>query len=321
MPIIGRSERISIDHHRQGSSGLFPARAPELIAKGGKEERRGFPSDASEGQEDSGQNAAIRSGDDDSGNRLPFAGAEGHGAFSESVWDGAKKFFGAAQGDGNHHQAQSEAAGECGVLLERVNGKAVSKNADDDGGHAVEQVRGITDNKSGGAAAEFGEIDGAKKSDGNPKDRGKQKQLGAAEDGVGHAAAGLADGSGELGEKVPTDGSSAVIDEISKNEEKDGNGDQGTHAGHRQHEAAHKFAPAEMRAHTLPSPLPRWEVATISKRAKPLRMNVGMKSTQPTSRSPCLWRSPVASVNSLAMTAAMEEPGEKREALMTGELA
>src|SRR6266581_1439369 len=196
MPIIVRTERISIDHHRQGSSGLFPARAPELIAKGGKEERRGFPSDASEGQEDGGQNAAISSGDDDSGNRLPFAGAEGHGAFSESVWDGAEKFFGAAQGDGNHHQAESEAAGECGVLLERVNGKAVSKNADDDGGHAVEQVRGITDNKSGGAAAEFGEIDGAKKSDGNPKDRGKQKQLGAAEDRVGHAAAGLADGRG-----------------------------------------------------------------------------------------------------------------------------
>src|SRR5260370_33312033 len=140
MTIVVRTERISTDHHRQVSSRLAPARAPELIAKGGKEERRGFPSDASEGQEDGGQNAAISSGDDDSGNRLPFAGAEGHGTFSESVWDGAEKFFGAAQGDGNHHQAQSEAAGEGGVLLERVNGKAVSKNADHNTGHALTQI-------------------------------------------------------------------------------------------------------------------------------------------------------------------------------------
>src|SRR5207247_11277669 len=44
-----------------------------------------------------------------------------------------------------------ESAGERGVLPERVNDQAVSKNADDDGGHAVEQVRGITDNKSDGA--------------------------------------------------------------------------------------------------------------------------------------------------------------------------
>src|SRR2546427_3061286 len=73
-------------------------------------------------------------------------------------------------------------------------------------------------------------------------------------------------------------------------------------------------------AHACPRPLPRLEVATISKRAKPLSMKVRMKSTRPSSIKDCVCRSPVASVNSLAMTAAMEYPGEKREALMMGVL-
>src|SRR5205814_7916568 len=132
--------------------------------------------------------------------------------------------------------------------------------ADDDGRNAVEQVRSITDNKSDRAVTEFGEIDGAKKTDGNAKERSKQKHLGAAEDGVGHAAAGFTDGNGQFGEEIPVDGSSAMNREISKNEEKNGNGDQRTHAGHGQHEAAHKFAPAKTRAHAWPRPLPRWEV-------------------------------------------------------------
>src|ERR1700686_627831 len=307
MPIIVWGEGISKDHHRQRSRGMSPGRAPELIAKSGEEERGSFTGNAGEGQEDGGENSAIGGRDDDRGDGFPFTGAEGHGGFAQRVRHGAQKFFRAAKGDGNHHQAKSETASECGVLLERVNDQAVSENADDDGGHAVEQVSSITDNESdGAAAAEFGEIDGAKKSDGNTKDGSKQKHLGAAEDGVGQAAAGFTDGNGQFGEEIPVDGSSAMNSEISKNEEKDGNSDQSTHAGHGQHEAAHKFAPAKTRAHAWPSPLPRLEVATISKRAKPLRMKVRMKSTRPSSIKDCVWRSPVASVNSLAMTAAME---------------
>src|ERR1700675_461590 len=191
-------------------------------------------------------------------------------------------------------------------MLERMNDKDQSKNADDDGGNAVEQVRSITDDKSGGGAAEFRKINGAKESDGNADERSEQKQLPAADDGVGHTATGLANGSRQFRKEVPVDGSTAVIDEIAKNEEKDGNGDEGAHTRHREHEAAHKFAPAEARAHTLPIPLPRWEVATISKRATPLRMKVRMKSTRASSIRDSVWRSPTASVNSLAMTAAME---------------
>src|SRR4029077_14891494 len=143
VPIIIRGEGISIDHHREGSGGLSPAGAPELIAKSGEEEGGGFTGDAGESQEDGSEDAAIGGRDDDGGDGFPFAGAESHSAFAKSAGNTAKKFLGAAKGDGNHHQAKSETAGESGVLPEGVNDKAVSKNADDDGGHAVEEIRGI----------------------------------------------------------------------------------------------------------------------------------------------------------------------------------
>src|SRR6266436_1682981 len=112
VPVIIRSEGISIDHHRQGSSGLFPPRAPELIAQGGKEERRGFASNAGEGEQNSGEDAAISGRDNDGGDGFPLAGAEGHGGFAQSVGNTAKKLFRATQGDRNHHQAEGESAGE-----------------------------------------------------------------------------------------------------------------------------------------------------------------------------------------------------------------
>src|SRR6266567_2710826 len=74
MPIIVRGEGISKDHHRQGSRGMSPARAPELIAKSGEQERGRFTGDAGEGQQNGSQDATISGRYDDGGNGLPFAG-------------------------------------------------------------------------------------------------------------------------------------------------------------------------------------------------------------------------------------------------------
>src|ERR1041384_1241630 len=168
-------------------------------------------------------------------------------------------------------------------MLERKNGNGVRKNADDDGGDTVEQVRGITHDESGGPTAELGEINGAQESDGNAEKGSEQKQFSAADDCIGHAPAGFTDRNGQLGEEVPTDRDSAMIEEIPKNEEKNGNRDEGAQAGHGQHEAAHKFAPTETSAHVLPTALPFWEVATMRMRASPLRIKVRRKRTRPSS--------------------------------------
>ena len=261
--------------------GLIPAGAPVAIAECGEEERSGFSGDASESEKDGGKDAAIGGGDDDGGDRLPLAGAQGHGAFAESVGNGAHEIFGAAQRDGNHHDAEGDSAGKRREVLEGEHDERVGEDADDDGGDAVEQVGGVADDESDGAGAEFREIDGAEKTDRHADERGEEKELGAANDGVGHAAAGFTDGSGELGEEVPVDGSTAVIDEIAEDEEEDGDGDERAEAGHGEHEAAHEFAPTETWAHECAPP--RCEVATIRMRARPLRMKVRRKRTRPSS--------------------------------------
>ena len=118
LPVFVRRNGVNIDHVRKRVDGLVPAGAPEAIAEGGEEERSGFAGDASEGEKDGGEDAAIGGGDDDGGDRLPLAGAESHGAFAQRARDGAQELFGAAQRDGNHHDAESESAGERGEMLE-----------------------------------------------------------------------------------------------------------------------------------------------------------------------------------------------------------
>src|SRR5260370_15809455 len=168
-------------------------------------------------------------------------------------------------------------------MLEWKNDDGVGKNADDDGRDAVEQVGGVTHDKSGGPAAEFREINGAEESDGNADEGSEEKQLRAAENGVGHAAADFADRHRQLGKEVPTNRCSTAINEVAKDEEEDGNRNQGTYTSHGEHKVAHELAPPEPSVHAFPIPAPRWEVATISTRASPLRMKVRRKSTRPNS--------------------------------------
>ncbi len=77
------------------------------------------------------------------------------------------------------------------------------EDADHDGGHAVQQVRGVANHHRNGLAAEFGQIDAAQESHRNADHRRDQDQYGAAHDGVGHASAHLAGGQRQLGEEVP----------------------------------------------------------------------------------------------------------------------
>ena len=172
-------------------------------------------------------------------------------------------------------------------MFEGQDDQGVGEDADDDGGDAVEQVCGVADDEGHGAAAEFGEIDAAEETYWHTDERREKKKLGAADDGVGHAAAGFADRSGELGEEGPVDGCSAVVHEIAEDEEEHGHGDEGGQAGHAEHEAADKFAVAQAGGHVRPISLPRWAVRTMSRRARPLRTKVRMKRTRPSSIRDC----------------------------------
>src|SRR2546429_7309723 len=68
-----------------------------------------------------------------------LASAKGHGTFAEGDRNGAEELLGAAERDGNHHQAESKSARKGREMLERQNGKTVSEDPDDNRGHTVQQ--------------------------------------------------------------------------------------------------------------------------------------------------------------------------------------
>ena len=49
--------------------------------------------------------------------------------------------------DGNHHDAESDAAGQRGEVFEGEHDERVGEDADDDRGNAVEQVGGVADDE------------------------------------------------------------------------------------------------------------------------------------------------------------------------------
>src|SRR5579885_1900624 len=112
----------------------------------------------------------------------------------------------------------------------------------------------------------------------------------------------------------------SMKNQIAQDKKQNRDRDHGTYSRHGQHHVAHNLPPAHARVHAFSIPLPRRDVSKINKRANPFRIKVSRKSTSPSSTSDCKYKSPVASVNWLAITEAMESPGDSNEELMTGVL-
>ena len=188
----------------------------------------------------------------------------------------------------------------------RHHDQGVGKNADHDGRHAVQQVRGIADEERHRSPAEFRQVHAAQQADGNPKQRGKQQELQAAHDGIGHSSTGFAHRDGKLGKEIPGKILSAVPDQIAENKKERRYCDQRAQARERQHHHVQRFAPHQAKAHEGSTPLPRAVVTRISRRARPFSTNVSRNSTRPSSINALKYKLPVASENSLASTAAIE---------------
>src|SRR5580704_17282801 len=92
----------------------------------------------------------------------------------------------------------------------------VGEDADDDGGHAVEQIGGVADDERESLATEFGEIDTSEQTHGQAHDCGEEEEFEAADDGVGHAAAGFSDWFRKLREEIQTERRAAVPDQIAE---------------------------------------------------------------------------------------------------------
>src|SRR5579863_4846331 len=196
--------------------------------------------------------------------------------------------------------------------------QGVGKNSNHDRGHAVQQIRGVPHNKGDGPSAEFRQVDPSEQSDGNPEEGRKQEKLQAAHDRIGHASARFTDRGGQMREEAPRQIFSAVVHEIAENEKQDRHGNQYTYAREREHRHVQRFSPHQPDVHVGNTPLPRAVVTRIRSRASPFSTNVKRKSTRPSSIRALKYKFPVASENSLASTAAIEYPGENRDAAILG---
>ena len=142
-------------------AGAVPAKAQELLSI---PLIRQFVECSAQELSENGPLAQQAVDADDGG---PFTRAEGHGTFAKRARHCAQKFFGVAQSDGNHHQAEREGTCKRGEMPEGMDHDCERENSDYDGGDAVQEISGIPNDKCGVGAAEFGHVHAAEKTDGH----------------------------------------------------------------------------------------------------------------------------------------------------------
>src|SRR5580698_6789095 len=84
------------------------------------------------------------------------------------------------------------------------------KDANHDGWHAVQQVRGVAHEHRKGLAAELSQVDTTQESHRNADEHRDQDGYATSDNGVSQSSAALARRKGQLGEKVPIQGAEAV---------------------------------------------------------------------------------------------------------------
>src|SRR5260221_14776590 len=118
-------------------------------------------------------------------------------------------------------------------MFERKQNERIGKNSNDDGRAAVEKVCRVPHHESYGEVTESRKIDAPEESDRNPQQRRKQQKFCAAHDRVRHTPADFTDGCGKLGEEIPIDGRSAVVDEVTEDKEENANGHRSANSSQR----------------------------------------------------------------------------------------
>src|SRR5437763_6809285 len=152
-------------------------------------------------------------------------------------------------------------------------------------------------------------MNAADAADRHGEQRGQSDQDERAHDGVRHPAARLPDGLRQLGEEREVQRAEAFLDHVEEDErerqqrQQDGGG-------------AEDFD--QPRDELPPAPAHAVFILQINSRENALMKTVMIKSSSPISMSACTYSSSAASVNSLAMTAAIVYCGLYSEAEMIG---
>src|SRR5216684_2244182 len=318
MPVFIWPGGVRVNYYWKRRCRLHPAGTPVTIAERGEYERRRLSGHARQGQQDTGQNTTRSGRQHDRRDHPPLVRAQRERSLAQRTRHVSQKTFRVPQYRWDDHDPQCESAGQGRKMMHGYNDQSVCENTDHDRWHAVQQVRRVPHQKRDRPPAEFRQVHAAEQTDRNPNERRQEQQLQAAQDGIGHSTTEFAHRSGKPREKIPGKVFSAVPHEIAKNKKKGRHREQCAKPREREHRHVQRLSPDQAGAHVGSTPLPRAVVTRIRSRARPFRTNVSRNRTRPSSIRALRYKLPVASENSFASTAAIEYPGENKDAAILG---
>ena len=112
-------------------------------------------------------------------------------------------------------------------MAERADEECVDGDADHDRRDAVQHVGRVADPEGNRAPPVLREVDSAEEADRNADQRRHEEDLGAADDRVRHATAGLTDRRGQVREEAERERRDAVDRDVTEEEEQDADGCRG----------------------------------------------------------------------------------------------
>ena len=219
VPVVVGRNGVDENLQRHGGNGFSQFVRPAQVAERGEQQRRGFARHPRQRQQHAGDDAFEGGAHDDLHNGPPFGDAQRERGLTVAAGHQLQNLFRRPHHERNHHHAEHHAARQRGKAVHRHHQQRPNDHAPGDGRHAVQNVGGETNPPIQPRRAVFRKEHAAEHADRHTEQRGLPQQNERADNGVGHAAAGLADRLGQLGEERQVDGTETEFDEVIKDQQ------------------------------------------------------------------------------------------------------
>ena len=316
MPVLVGTDRVVEDLHGQRRRRLIGAEVPVLVVQRGEQQRRRLARRPRYREQDRGHDPAERRPQHYAQRSPPLWNSQREGGFAQRSRHQPHQLFRAPGQRGDHQHGQRDSTGERGEAAHRQDHQAVGNDSDHDRRDAGENLGREADRVADAAVASLGEKDSRADAERDADQARDADDVERSGDRIAHAAARLADRRGNGGEEIERQPSEPVRDhqpeQRHERHQRDGER-QPANAGHDQ---IHCAPLGEHHAATRAGP--RRDIRTRT-RAAMLSSTVTAKRRRPRAARAPVCISPLASANSLAMTAGSEYPGANNEARIVGE--
>src|SRR6267378_3218232 len=306
MPLFEGTGRIHVDLERQGLHRLGHRKREVQIAQRRKQQGSGFARDARDADETSRHDTGESGSRDDLERSAPARIAERQRRFPQRMRHQPYHLLGRPRQHRNHEDGERHAPREGGETMGRPHDESPGDDPDDDRRRAVQHVRNESHDKPELSRPVLGEIHPGTDADGDADQRCEADDDAGADDRVRDASPGLSRRYGTPGEEGPVDRRRALQHEVAEDEHEREHGAEGERHDQPCHQPTHEMAAERSVVHSalLPMAAPR-ATRQMRMRAMAFTTTVTTNNTNPTSNSAEWYMFVVASLNSLAMAAAM----------------